>query len=180
MENIFPICLIKCNSLNVILIWQITFQVKILGKSDRLLGVSLTLCADDLESLPGAVGTATRGGNVALVEALGALVTHHWVDVVVGPPAANHVGVLHRGRGATQHCPNKVRQERCTIHWMKLTRATAVIKFDSYLMTMNCVFKGNMGKHIYRHNGFAIVFSCPNNNILHNDIQYFPPAWNVK
>ena len=37
----------------------------------------LTLCADDLGTLPVAVGTATRGGDVALVEALGALVAHH-------------------------------------------------------------------------------------------------------
>ena len=37
----------------------------------------LTLCADDLGTLPVAVGTATSGGNMALVKALGALVAHH-------------------------------------------------------------------------------------------------------
>ena len=75
----------------------------------------LTLCADDLGALPVAVGTATGGGNMALVEALGALVTHHGVDVIVGPSAANQMGVLHRGRGSTQHWPNKVRRERTVI-----------------------------------------------------------------
>lgn len=44
---------------------------------------TLTLCADDAGSLPGAVGPAAGGGNVTLEEALGALVADHGVDVIM-------------------------------------------------------------------------------------------------
>lgn len=62
------------------------------------------LCADDLGPVPGAIGPATRGGDVALVETFGTLVTHHRMDVIMGPSTANQMGILHSGRGSTQHC----------------------------------------------------------------------------
>lgn len=65
---------------------------------------ALTLCTDDPGSLPATVGPATDGRDVALEEAFGALVTDHGVDVVVRPPSANQVGVLHCGWGSAQHC----------------------------------------------------------------------------
>lgn len=44
---------------------------------------TLTLCADDPGSFPGAIGPAAGSGDVALKEALGALVADHCMDVIV-------------------------------------------------------------------------------------------------
>lgn len=41
---------------------------------------------------------------MALEEAFGALVADRGVDVVMRPPSADQVGVLHRWRGSAQHC----------------------------------------------------------------------------
>lgn len=43
----------------------------------------LTFSADDLGSFPDSIGSAADGWYVALKEAVGALVPHHSVDVVV-------------------------------------------------------------------------------------------------
>lgn len=65
---------------------------------------TLTLCADDPGSLPAAVGPAASGGDVALEEALRALVAYHRVDVIMWPSPTYQMGVLHRGRSPAQHC----------------------------------------------------------------------------
>lgn len=44
---------------------------------------TLTLCADDPGSFPGAISAAAGSGDVALEEALGALVADHCMDVIV-------------------------------------------------------------------------------------------------
>lgn len=44
---------------------------------------TLTLCADDAGSFPGAIGPAAGSRDVALEEALGALVADHCMDVIV-------------------------------------------------------------------------------------------------
>lgn len=50
---------------------------------NQLTHQALTLCTDDPGSLPGPIGPAAGGGDVALKEALGALVADHCVDVVM-------------------------------------------------------------------------------------------------
>ena len=70
----------------------------------------LTLGADDLGLVPLAVGATLGRGDVALQEAVGALVAHHRVDVVVRPLAPNQEGVLRRGRSPTKHCPRRGRE----------------------------------------------------------------------
>lgn len=44
---------------------------------------TLTLCADDAGSFPGAIGPAAGSRDVALEEALAALVADHCMDVIV-------------------------------------------------------------------------------------------------
>ncbi len=63
----------------------------------------LTFYADDLRSVPLAVGATLGGGHVALQEAVGALVAHYRVDVVVGTLPANQEGVIHSGWGSAKH-----------------------------------------------------------------------------
>lgn len=65
---------------------------------------TLTLCADDAGSFPGAVGPAAGSRDVALEEALGALVADHSVDVIVGPSPTHQMGIVHHWRGSAQHC----------------------------------------------------------------------------
>lgn len=67
------------------------------------LNAALTLCTDDPGSLPVTVGPATNGRDVALEEAFGALVADHCMDVIMGPPPANQVGVLDCWWASTQH-----------------------------------------------------------------------------
>lgn len=57
--------------------------------------------ADDFGSVPFAVCTTLGGGNVALQEAIGALVTHDGVNVVVRALSTNQEGVVHWGRDST-------------------------------------------------------------------------------
>lgn len=64
----------------------------------------LTFYADDFWSVPLAVGTTLGGGNMALQEAAGALVTHYRVDVIVGTLPANQEGIIHSGRCSTENC----------------------------------------------------------------------------
>lgn len=69
----------------------------------------LTFYADDFRSVPLAIGATLSSGHVALQEAVGALVAHHRVDVVVGALPANQEGVIHSGRGSAKHCRIKER-----------------------------------------------------------------------
>lgn len=48
---------------------------------------------------------------MALEEAFGALVADRGVDVVMRPPSADQVGVLHRWRGSAQHCRGRQRAQ---------------------------------------------------------------------
>lgn len=89
-----------------ILVWSLTSSWQ-KDKSNEWWRVEtwpLTLRTDDPGSLPGPIGPAAGGGDVALKEAFGALVADHRVDVIMRPPPADQMGVLHGGRGPAQHC----------------------------------------------------------------------------
>lgn len=73
------------------------------GASRRILFKKLTFYADDFWPVPLAVGTTLSGGDVALQEAVDALVAHHRVDVIVGALPTNQEGVIHGRRGSAQH-----------------------------------------------------------------------------
>lgn len=72
--------------------------------ASHALCMKLTFYADDLWPVPLAVGATLSGGNVALQEAVGALVTHHGVDVIVGTLPTDEEGVVHGGRSAAEDC----------------------------------------------------------------------------
>lgn len=63
----------------------------------------LTLGADDLGSLPGAVREAAHRRDMSLEEAVGTLVTHHRVYIVVRPPPTHKIRVSHSRGGAAHH-----------------------------------------------------------------------------
>lgn len=60
--------------------------------------------ADDFGSVPLAVGATLSSGHMALQEAIGALVAHHRVDVVVGSLPTNQESIIHSGRCSAKHC----------------------------------------------------------------------------
>lgn len=60
--------------------------------------------ADDFRPVPLAIGTALSGGHMALQEAVGTLVAHYGVDVIVGALPTNQEGIIHSGRGSAKHC----------------------------------------------------------------------------
>lgn len=104
--------------------WAVTAW---LGRHNALASQNqtLTLCADDPGSFPGAIGPAAGSGDVALEEALRALVADHCVDVIVWPPPSHQMGIVHHWRGSTQHCRQRwithtrVRYHILAIHLLK-------------------------------------------------------------
>lgn len=65
--------------------------------------VKLTFYADDFRSVPLAIGATLSSRHMALQEAVGALVTHHRVDIIVGKLPTNQEGIIHSGWGSAKH-----------------------------------------------------------------------------
>lgn len=74
--------------------------------------MKLTFYADDFGFLPLSISATLCSRHVALQETIGALVTRHGVDVVMGAPPANQEGVVHRGRGPAEHCKRRWTQKK--------------------------------------------------------------------